>query len=105
MSDSPKKFDGREVLQQLWNGDMPLFQAFWLYYFAVLIILKMMAATIGFLAPMLALLQLVWTGFMIKPIWKSADAYVGPKHWGMLAKIFAIILALGVVGEVLLGLF
>ena len=99
MSEKPK-FDGRTTLQQLWNGEIPLFQTFWIYYFVVVAVLSILANAIGFLAVILHLLKIVWAGFMIKPIWLAADKYAGENIWATLAKIAAILIGLAVLGSV-----
>lgn len=100
----PQKFDGRAIIQQLWNGQVPLFQTFWLYYFAVIAVLHILAGVLGFMAPILILLKIIWAGFMIKPIWLAADKYAGEKIWATLAKIFAILIGLGVLSDLLYGM-
>lgn len=94
------KFDFNTMLQQLWNGSIPLMKTFWLYYFAVIFALKVASGIPG-LGSMFILLQLVWAGFMVKPIWVAADKYKGPAHWALLAKAAAILIGLAVVGDLL----
>ena len=100
----PKKFDGRAIIQQLWLGQVPLFQTFWIYYFAVIAVLHILAGFLGFMAPILILLKIIWAGFMIKPIWLAADKYAGEKIWATLAKIAAILIGLGVLTDLLYGM-
>lgn len=99
----PKKFDGRETLQQLWNGNIPLFQTFWIYYFIIIVILSLLSGALLFIAPLLNVLKIVWAGFMVKPIWMASDKYAGEKIWAVLAKICAIFIGLAVFGSVLHG--
>lgn len=100
MSDT-KKFDGREILQQLWNGEIPLFKTFWLYYFAIIVALSLLAGAFMAMAPFFNILKIVWAGFMVKPIWVAADKYAGDKIWAILSKICAILIGLAVLGSVL----
>jgi hypothetical protein len=43
--------------------------------------------------------MLLWAGFMVRPIWMSADHYPGEKIWATAAKILAVILFVFVVGQ------
>jgi|JI10StandDraft_1071094.scaffolds.fasta_scaffold06589_7 hypothetical protein len=103
MSDEQKpsspKFDINKLqeqmaikMQELWNGKIPLFQAFWIYYFSVVLALNLMAASLGFLGNIIAVFAIGWSAFMVKPIWVAADKYAGPKHWSLLAKVAALLI-------------
>lgn len=100
-----EKFDFNMMIYELWNGKLPLFQVFWLYYFAVIFVLAAAANFVGMLATMIHLVKLIWAGFMVKPIWIAADGYKGPKHWALLAKVAAVLIALAVAGQLLSGKF
>ena len=89
-----KKFDFNQMLQDLWNGKLPLFKVFWLYYFATVVVLGFLASMLAPLAKVFSLLSLVWAGFMVKPIWVAAEAYKGEKLYAMLAKGAAVLIAI-----------
>ena len=84
-------------IKALWAGDVPLFETFWIYYFAAVIVLQVVGSALGILGILFFLIALGWAGFMVRPIWLAADKYAGPKHWAMLAKIMAILIVIGVV--------
>ena len=88
-----ENFDFNTTIQQLWNGGIPLVQTFWFYYFGVIFVLHFLAKVI----PGFFVLELVWAGFMVKPIFVAAEAYKGPSHWALLAKIAAVLIGLSVV--------
>lgn len=83
-------------LQTLWNGDVPLGQAFWLYYFVAVFVLKIIGSIGGSVEVLFGLLALGWSAAMVKPIFASADKYTGEKHWALAAKAAAVIIAIGV---------
>lgn len=91
------KSQAETKIRELWAGAIPLFETFWIYYFAVIVVLQILAQAFGILGILFSLVALCWAAFMVKPIWVSADKYAGPKHWAMIAKIFAILIALGVI--------
>lgn len=86
-------------LQQLWNGDVPLKYTFWLYYFLFVFILAVLASVGGVLGFFFDLVSLAWAGFMVKPILSSAEKYEGEQAYALLAKIFAVLILIGVVGR------
>ena len=88
-------------IRHLWRGKIPLTQTFWLYYFAIIFVLRMMARTQGFTAEFFNLLTVLWAGFMVKPILAAADNYTGDKIWAALAKICAVIIAVCVLSDLL----
>ena len=88
----------KALLNDLWNGDVSLARTFWLYYFVGLLLVRIVAIAIG---PAGAVLILGWTGFMVLPIWRSADKYSGNTLFALLAKIAAVVIALGVIGTLL----
>lgn len=108
MSDQPStSFDIQKFkalaetrLKELWSGSIPLFETFWIYYFAAIAVLYILAKAFGIVGIIFALAALCWAGFMVKPIWIAADKYPGPKHWAMIAKVFAILLGLSVVATI-----
>lgn len=90
-------------LQQLWNGDVPLKETFWLYYFAVMVILMVLSDITGILGFIFGLISLAWAGFMVKPILTAADKYTGDKNIALLAKIVAVLIGIGVLCSLLGG--
>lgn len=103
-----KSFDVQKLKSQaeakvkaLWAGDVPLFETFWIYYFAIVAGLQIVGGVFGLLWILFFLASLAWAGFMVRPIWLAADKYAGPKHWATLAKIAAILIALCVLGTIL----
>lgn len=87
----------KDRLMALWNGEIPLVQTFWMYYFLAVFVLKILGNGIGGpLGALFGLLALGWAGFMVKPIIAAADKYPGEKQWALLAKIAAVLIGLGV---------
>ncbi len=72
---------------------MPLVQTFWLYYFVGIIVLRIIAGAFG---PAFGIVIVAWAGFMVMPIWRSSDKYQGNSLFALLAKIAAVLVALGV---------
>jgi hypothetical protein len=89
----------KATIKDLWNGDIPLFKTFWLYHFAAQIVLSLLAGMIG----LFGLVSVLWAGFMVKPIFGAASKYKGNKLYALLAKIAAVLVALGVIGRLLSG--
>ena len=85
----------KTTLKQLWQGELSLAQTFWLYYVVAMIALRIVASAIG---PVMGIVILGWAGFMVVPIWRSADNYTGNSLFALLAKIAAVLMALGVLG-------
>lgn len=84
----------------LWNGEIPLVQTFWMYYFLGVFGLKVVGNGIGGpLGVIFGLVALAWAGFMVKPIIAAADKYTGEKQWPLLAKIAAALIGLGVLAD------
>jgi hypothetical protein len=96
-----KKFDFGTTVQQLWNGKIPLFEAFWIYYFAAMIVLTVLSSVLAPLSFMFGTIRLAWAGFMVKPIWLAAENYKGDQKYALLAKGAAILIALGALGDLL----
>jgi len=88
----------KALLQRLWNGDLPLAQTFWIFYVMVLIGLRIVALAFG---PVIGVLALLWAGFMVMPIWRAANKYTGNNIFSLLAKVAAVLIALGVLGTLL----
>ena len=88
----------KATLKQLWNGDVPLAQTFWLYYFVGMLVVRIPATAVGSIG---ALLIIGWAGYMVLPIWRSADKYTGKPIFSLMAKVAAVVIALGVFGSAL----
>lgn len=85
----------KATLSTLWDGNIPLAQTFWLYYFLAIFALRVLAGVIG---PVMGIFILGWAGFMVVPIWRAADKYTGNSLFALLAKIASVLIALGVLG-------
>jgi hypothetical protein len=91
------------LVRSLWNGDIPLGRAWWLYGFLIGFLLQLPLITINaypirvetipmrFLVLLLAVLIVVYAIFMTVAIWRSATKYAGPKWLAILAKGMLII--------------
>jgi len=88
-------------LRHLWRGKIPLVQTFWLYYFTVILALKLLAGSHGLRSDFFGLVTLLWAGFMVKPIISAADNYRGDQIWAALAKILALIIAVCVLSDLM----
>lgn len=88
-------------LRHLWRGKVPLAQTFWLYYFTVILALKLIGGESGARGDFFGFLTLLWAGFMVKPIIASANNYRGDQIWAALAKILALIIAVCVLSDLL----
>lgn len=86
----------KETLNRLWQGDVPLSHTFWLYYCVGIMVLRIFAGAAG---SVFGIVIVAWAGFMVMPIWRSADKYSGNKTFSLLAKIAAVVIALGVLGS------
>lgn len=91
------KSQAETKIRELWSGSIPLFETFWIYYFAVVVVLQILGQAFGILGFVLSLAALAWAGFMVKPIWLAADKYAGPKHWAAIAKIMAILIVISII--------
>ena len=85
----------KATLNALWEGNVPLAKTFWLFYFIGMMVIKLLA---GFVGPIMGIAVIGWAGFMVMPIWRSADKYEGNKLFALLAKIAAVLIAIGVLG-------
>ena len=86
-------FNFSAKINELWTGKMPLFQGFWMYYFSALVVLKVLGDVSGFFSAIFGIMELVWAGFMVKPIFIAADQYKGDKSVALAAK--AAVIGLG----------
>ena len=86
-------------LKTLWNGDVPLAQTFWQYYLIAVIVLGLVGKLTGM--AVVALLAAIWAAFMVMPIWRAAGKYTGKPLNALLAKIAAVIVGLGALGNLL----
>lgn len=98
-----QKFKSRAEakIRELWAGNVPLFETFWIYYFAAVVVLQIVGMALGVLDVLFFLAALGWAGFMVRPIWLAADKYAGPKHWAALAKIAVILIVIGILSTFL----
>lgn len=88
-----------EKLKILWGGDVPLAQTFWQYYFLTVIVLGFLGNAMGL--ALVSLLAVLWAGFMVMPIWRSSDKYQGLPLYRTLAKVAAILVAIGALSNLL----
>ena len=87
-----------EKLHSLWNGEVPLFQAFWIYFFGGVFALGLTGALTG-AEDLFDFLALLWSCFMIRPVMLAADHHEGKDSFGLLAKIAVVLLTLGFLGD------
>ena len=87
-------------VKALWAGEVSLLETFWIYYFGVVAGLMILSSAFGVLGIIFYLAALGWAGFMVKPIWLSADKYPGPKHWATIAKVMAVLIGISVIASI-----
>ncbi len=93
-----------ELIIALWRGDMPLAKTFWIFGFAVNLLLNftssyiflqqeiILSTIIGrVLLLLLIVFCIIYNPFILIAIWRSAKKYQGPNVYGMLARIMVII--------------
>lgn len=100
-----------EYWLRLWRGEMPLGQTFWLFGFlgnAVMGIGVVGLAVYLFgadgnptgaqsiMVRVLGFLALAYTGFTLVAVWRSADHFQGRRLWGVLAKVWVVVVPLQV---------
>jgi hypothetical protein len=88
-------------MRALWNGKLPLVQAFWEYAVLYVALANIIATVASFavlasdLPPALAvgvfLLPVPYTVVAVVGVWRSASAYEGPEHWANLARTAAVV--------------
>jgi hypothetical protein len=88
-------------IRHLWRGKIPLVRTFWLYYVAIIFVLRLFARTPGVTAEIFNVLTVLWAGFMVRPIIAAADNYGGDQIWVALAKICAGIIAICVLSDLI----
>ena len=91
------KADVMSCVKDMQAGTVPLYKAFWLYYFAPIFVLQVLAAAFGLVGIVFSLAALAWAGYNIMPLWRIAEKYAGPAHWTLLAKIFSALMILSIV--------
>lgn len=86
------------TLQALWDGQVPLWRAYWIYGVVVNGLLFGIAGTllvlmIGLRPLMIAHLAFVFvaTAFNLVAVWRSAGNYTGPRVWAILARIACVL--------------
>ncbi len=92
------------TLRRLWAGQLPLATAFWtcaiiwgtaLNLAATLAALALLAAGApAALAAALAALPIPFNFLVLVAVWRSAQAYQGPRLWAELARVLSLIWAL-----------
>lgn len=90
-----------DFVKQLWRGDVPLFKTYWVFGFAVSILLNAIMMFVVALQGEMPSLEPLFLGlwvfttlyglFMAVAIWRSAGKYEGPKHWGLLARAVVVL--------------
>jgi len=103
--------ESTSLVGDLWRGDVPLVQTYWLYGVLVGIAFAVVFFGIEYLTTGLAegfgpifilgmmLLYFLYTAFINVAIWRSAGKYKGPKRWAILAKIMVIISWIALIRE------
>lgn len=91
------------LLRRLWAGEVPLGRVFWSYaiglgsLLSVLATLAAMAALTVDGAELIGLglyaLPIPYNVLMVVAVWRSADAYAGPRLWADLARTVVLIWA------------
>ncbi len=75
----------KEKLRHLWNGELPFSTVFWSYYvFATFSFATLfwIGTAVNIFAPLLgSLVSLLWSIFMIVPMWRAAKNHQGSKAW------------------------
>lgn len=100
-----------KILRKLWCGQYSLAKSFWLFGFAILLVLnipnglmKMMSQKVIAESTVLILSYTFFIGayqlILIFGIWRASNNYKGNKFWAFLAKSYCVIAAIGL----LLGL-
>jgi hypothetical protein len=97
------------LIGRIWRGEEGLARTFWVYGFAVNILLKGLLLLIAFVSsgvPTFGLavlgvlaFSLVYSIFIWVGIWRSASRYAGPKTWAVLAKIAVVVSIIGTLGS------
>ena len=86
-----------ELIKDLWNGRVPLKQAFWQYAVAYGLLVNL-ATSFLFLAVLVNgaavvflilafVLPVPFNLFVVIAVWRSADQYQGPRKWADLARV------------------
>ena len=93
-----------ELIKALWRGDISLAKTFWIFGFAVNLLLNftssyillqqeiILSTIIGrVLLLLLVVFCIIYNPFILIAIWRSAKKYKGSNVYGILAKIMVII--------------
>ncbi len=83
----------KKKIEEIWAGEVPLFQTFWIYLVALVGGMEILSFSLGFVGALAQMFAFCWAAFMIKAVWASADNYIGPKHYALGAKAGAIAMA------------
>ncbi|NCC20870.1 MAG: hypothetical protein EOM26_00235 [Alphaproteobacteria bacterium] len=86
---------------ELWRGDVPLVRCFWIYFFAASFVLSFLSNSFnGAPGSLFHLLSVAWMGFMVMPVVRAAGKFDGDPMWSVLARVAAILAAVGVAASV-----
>ncbi len=90
-----------KLVQRLWGGEIPLFEAFWHYAIVYGLLINLVTSAL-FLALFVSdappavlvlafLLPLPYNFLVAVAVWRSAGRYKGPRKWADLAKAGTIL--------------
>lgn len=88
------------LVKELWRGEVTLFKAYWVYGFAVSVLLNgLMLMLLGLtqMTPNSPFFMVLWIAttaygvFIAVAIWRSAGNYKGPKVWMALARTMVVL--------------
>jgi len=92
-----------DLIKNLWRGDVPLREAFWIFGSSVGFLLNISLLYLGsheeivtavpgaFLILLLAIVLYIYSPFILIGIWRSANKYQGLKRYAIAAKIAVIL--------------
>jgi hypothetical protein len=93
----------KDSFKSLWNGDIPLCRAYWLYYVLggmLIAFLTSILSTLFYEPFILKILNLITLGYAVFAgigVWRSATKYSGSELWRYLAYIAVILTIIGAV--------
>lgn len=97
-------------LKELWRGDVPLFKTYWVFGFAVSVLLNALMILVVSVMEKNPAIESVFLGlwgattlygvFIAVAIWRSAGKYQGPKHWMFLARAMVVLSILRTIANV-----
>jgi hypothetical protein len=92
-----------DLIRALWRGEVSLAKTYWLFGFCVNVLLiisvsyisyneQLLSTVVGiFLCWMFIGISLIYSPFILISTWRSANKYIGPNAWAILAKIMVIV--------------